>query len=205
MSDERRGYRKRVRAEREEETRRRITEAAVELHGTLGPARTSISAIAEQAGVRRSTVYRHFPDEAALFAGCSAHWSALHPLPDLIGWSAVDDVDRRLRTGLAELYAYYEHNHQMIENLLRDAATTPVVMRSLGVFWDYIWAARDTLLKGRAVRGRARQRVRAAIGHAVSFPTWHSLTREQGLDNGQAAGLMCVLVVAAAQERFVLR
>ena len=67
MTVERRKYEKKRRAELEADTRRRITETAVELHGTVGPARTSISAVAERAGVRRSTLYRHFPDEAALF------------------------------------------------------------------------------------------------------------------------------------------
>ena len=87
MADEKRPYRMKRRAELEELTRRRITESAVALHGTLGPARTSISAVAEHAGVRRSTVYRHFPDEAALFAACTAHWMADNPVPDLGAWA----------------------------------------------------------------------------------------------------------------------
>src|SRR5690242_14541475 len=104
MTDQKRAYRKHRRAEQEEETRRRITESAIELHGTLGPARTSMSAIAERAGVRRSTLYRHFPDEVAVFAACSAHWSALNPPPDLATWAAARDVDERLRRALGELY-----------------------------------------------------------------------------------------------------
>ena len=84
------------RAESQQQTRRRITESAVELHGTLGPARTSMSAVAAHAGVRRSTLYRHFPDEAALFDACTAHWAQANPPPDLAGWSTVDDPDERL-------------------------------------------------------------------------------------------------------------
>ena len=91
MTVETRKYEKKRRAELEAETRRRITEAAVELHGTVGPARTSISAIAERAGVRRSTVYRHFPDEAALIDACSSHWAAANPVPDMAAW----ELDRR--------------------------------------------------------------------------------------------------------------
>src|SRR3954447_2484557 len=98
MTVEKRKYEKKRRAELEEETRRRITETAVELHGTVGPARTSISAIAERAGVRRSTVYRHFPDEEALFHACSSHWANANPLPDPAPWEAIDDPDERLRT-----------------------------------------------------------------------------------------------------------
>lgn len=197
MADQKRMYRKRRRADLEEQTRLRITESAVELHGTLGPARTSMSAIAEHAGVRRSTLYRHFSDEVAVFAACSAHWSALHPPPDITVWARVDDVDERLRKALDELYDYFDRNRQMIENLVRDEATTPTVKQFFGAFWDYISAARETLMSGRSVRGRARKRVRAAVGHAVSFATWRSLTREQGLDNGQAVELMSRLVAAA--------
>src|SRR5688572_23768298 len=103
MTVEKRRYTKKRRAEREAETRRHITETAVELHRTLGPARTSISAIAERAGVRRSTVYRHFPDEATLFAACSSHWEHANPLPDLAAWEAITAPDERLRTALDEL------------------------------------------------------------------------------------------------------
>src|SRR5690349_24354032 len=107
MSDQKRPYRKKKRAELEEETRRRITKSAVDLHGTVGPAHTSMSAVAERAGVRRSTLYRHFPDEASLFEACSGHWSAANPPPDLSAWAAIEDPDERLRVGLREMYAYW--------------------------------------------------------------------------------------------------
>src|SRR5947199_9408315 len=107
MADQTRPYRKKRRAEHEEQTRLRITEAAEDLHGTLGPSRTSISAVAARAGVRRSTVYRHFPDEAALFAACSSHWAALNPPPDLEAWAAILDAEARLASALLQLYGYY--------------------------------------------------------------------------------------------------
>src|SRR5271167_2890270 len=100
MPDETRAYRMQRRAESQERTRLRITESAVELHGTVGPSRTSISSVAEHAGVRRSTVYRHFPDEAALFDACSAHWSESNPPPDLRSWAAIASPDERLRVAL---------------------------------------------------------------------------------------------------------
>jgi AcrR family transcriptional regulator len=199
MTDQKRPYRMQRRAESEERTRRRITESAVELHGTLGPSRTSISAVAERAGVRRSTVYRHFPDELALFAACSADWTAANPTPDLGRWTAMDDPDERLRHALEELYAYYRRTEDMMVNLLRDEATMPTVKRTFRGFRDYLTAARDTLVTGRRARGRARRRAQAAIGHALAFTTWRSLTREQGLDDSQAAELMCRLVAAASQ------
>jgi AcrR family transcriptional regulator len=200
MADQKRPYRKKQRAELEAQTRRRITESTVELHRTLGPARTSISAVADRAGVRRSTVYRHFPHEAALFAACSAHWTALNPPPDLSGWAAIQDPDKRLRSGLEQLYAYYCGTEQMMENLHRDEATMPIIKRLFAVFRDYLWTAQEALMSGRPAQGRAHQRARAAIGHALAFATWRSLTREQGLDDAQAADLMCRLADAASRD-----
>jgi AcrR family transcriptional regulator len=197
MADEKRPYRKKRRAELEAQTQLRITESAVALHGTLGPSRTSMSAIAEHAGVRRSTLYRHFPDEAAVFAACSAHWREANPAPDLGAWAAIEDPDRRLRTALEELYAYYRRTEAMMVNLYRDADLMPTVQRSFGRFREYLAGAQQTLMTGRRLRGRARERVEAATGHAVAFATWRSLAREQALDDAAAAELMCRLVAAA--------
>jgi AcrR family transcriptional regulator len=197
MTDQKRPYRKTRRAQLEEQTRLRITESAMELHGTVGPSRTSISAVAERAGVRRSTVYRHFPDEAALFAACSGHWMAANPSPDLSAWAAIEDPEQRLARALEELYAYYRSTEPMLSNLLRDESTVEIVRERFGQFHAYLAAARDVLLRGRRIRGRGRERVRAAIGHALTFPTWQSLTRE-GLDDVQAADLMVRLVAVAA-------
>lgn len=185
------------RAEQEEQTRLRITESAVELHGTVGPARTSVSAVAERAGVRRSTVYRHFPDEAALFGACSAHWMAQNPPPDAEAWAAIKDPEERLATALDELYPYYRRTEGMLEKLLRDAATVPVVDELMGSFRTFVDATGEALMRGRKSRGQARRRQRAAIGHALAFGTWQDLSRGQGLDDRHAAELMSRFVVAA--------
>ena len=200
MTDEKRPYRKKLRAELEARTARRITESAVELHGTLGPSRTSISAVAKHAGVRRSTLYRYFPDEAALFTACTAHWMSANVPPDLGRWAAIEDSDERLAVGLGELYAHYHRTEQMMENILRDEATMPIVKQLLSGYRDYLAAARDTLVGDRRVRGRARTSVVAAIGHAIAFATWRSLTCEQRLDDAQAADMMCRLVATMAAD-----
>ncbi len=198
MTDQKRPYRKKRRAELEAETRQRITESAIELHGTLGPANTSISAVAEGAGVRRSTVYRHFPDEAALFAACTSHWTTANPPPDIGSWAAIASADVRLRRALQELYGYYRRTELMMENILRDEATMPIVGQMLGGYRTYLASARDTLMKGSDARGGARRRMRAAVGHALAFPTWRSLAREEALSDRQAADLMCRMVAAAS-------
>jgi AcrR family transcriptional regulator len=206
MSDQKRPYRKKRRAELEAETRRRITESAVELHGTVGPDRTSMSAVADRAGVRRSTLYRHFPDEAALFEACTAHWAGANPPPDLDAWAAIEDAHERLRTALREIYAFWRRTERMMENLLRDEATNEHVRRNFGPFHAYMGAARDTLMAGRSARGGARKREQAAIGHALAFSTWRSLTRDQDLEGTEAVELMCRLVeTASARDRAAAR
>lgn len=200
MTDEKRLYRKQARAEQEAATRRRIAASAAELHGTLGPSRTSLSAVAEHAGVQRSTLYRHFPDEAALFAACTAHWLEGNPVPDLAHWAAIDDPDERLRTALRDLYAHYRSTERMMINLLRDEETMPIVKELFGGFRGYLGAAQETLMLGRRTRGAQRRRVLAATGHALAFTTWRSLVREQGRTDHQAAALMCRLVAAAGSR-----
>ena len=198
MPNKTRSYRMRRRAESQQQTRRRITESAVALHGSVGPSRTSISAVAAHAGVRRSTVYRHFPDDAALFDACSAHWAAANPLPQLDTWSAIENPDQRLGIALAELYTFYRQTEPMLDNLFRDETTTPLVQERFADFRGYIDAARGTLMTGRSLRGTARRRTQAALGHSIAFSTWKSLVREQRLDDSDAASLVRALVAAAS-------
>ena len=198
MSDRKRKYEKKRRAEAEAQTRLRITESAVELHGSLGPARTSMSAVAEHAGVRRSTLYRHFPDERALFGACSAHWAEANPPPDISLWASIEDPGERLDTALTELYAYYRQTEEMLDKLLRDASTVPAVDELMGSFRAFLEQAAKVLMQGRGLRGNAAKRTRAAIGHALSFRTWQDLAQAQGLSDEGAAKLMSRLVAVAA-------
>jgi len=198
--DHKRRYRMTRRAELEEHTRRRITESTVALHEEIGPARTSISAIAERAGVRRSTVYRHFPDEDALFAACSSHWRAANPAPDPHAWAAIEDPAARTETALRELYGFFRRTQDMYASLLRDEPLVPIVRRLLRDFHGYLRTIEDVLMAGRGLRGHAARRTRAAIGHAVAFPTWRSLACDRGLSDDEAVRLMCLLVDGAARR-----
>jgi AcrR family transcriptional regulator len=203
MPSEKRPYRMTKRAEAQDRTRLKITESAVALHGTLGPARTSLSAVAEHAGVRRSTLYRHFPDEEALIQACSAHWRAANEPPDLDAWAAIADPDERLATALTELYAYYARTEQMLANLIRDAEIDPIVRTSFSRFGDYLAAARAVLLAGRHLRGKAKGRTVAALGHSLSFSTWQSIVRAQGVTDEGAVSLMSALVTVAGRPHGV--
>jgi len=189
-----RRYELKKRADDMEATRTRITEAAMELHGTIGPARTTFSAVAERAGVQRHTVYRHFPTEDELFVACSGHFAELHPWPDPAAWKRIADPRERLTTGLSELYGWYEQTGHMWTNVLRDRELVDAIGRNLQPFIDYAADCRRVLAAGWGARGRRRRMLEAAIGHAVDFSTWQSLVRDGGLTRDEAAGLMTRLV-----------
>lgn len=194
-----RKYEQRQRAERQVDTRRRIVEATVELHETLGPARTTISAIAEAARVQRLTVYRHFADERALFEACSAHWSAANPAPDPAAWAAIPDPALRLQTALQEVYAFFRATEGMTANLLRDLPGSPALQEAAEPFLQYWETVRGVLDRGWTAPGRRPQLTRAVIGHAIAFETWRSLARREGLDDRAAAELMVSLARSACQ------
>jgi AcrR family transcriptional regulator len=192
-----RRYEKRARAAQEQATRRRVIEAAIELHGTVGPARTTISAIAERAGVRRATVYRHFPDERSLFLGCSGAWIERHPVPDPATWSAIADPAARVDAALGALYAWYEEAEPMLSALLRDIEAMPIIAELQSGREAYLAAMEDGLASGWGVRGKAAQRLRATIGLALGFFTWRTLD-ERGLGRGEAVAVMSSAIRAAA-------
>jgi AcrR family transcriptional regulator len=172
----------------------------VDLHGSLGPVKTTISAVAERAGVQRATVYRHFPDEQALFDACSSHWMAQHPLPDPARWAKVDNPDERLRMALGELYEWYERGEYMLERTTRDVALVPALRPSIEAFRGWLEAAADAILRGRPERGARRRRLRAAVCHALAFETWRSLAIHQGLPRAETIELMEGLATAARRD-----
>ncbi|HET9984254.1 MAG TPA: TetR family transcriptional regulator [Longimicrobiales bacterium] len=193
-----RKYELRRRAERQAETRRRIVEAVVALHREIGPARTTITAIAERAGVERLTVYRHFGDETALFAACSAHHRAEAQPPQPEAWTGVADPVERLRAALLAFYGYYGREEDMLANIQRDAPRLPALEAVLAPSREFVQGVREGLLAQWPAPGRARPELAAAIGHALRFETWQSLTRSEGLGDAEAADLMVGLARVAA-------
>jgi AcrR family transcriptional regulator len=177
-----------------------VIDAAIALHGTVGPARTTISAIAERAGVRRATVYRHFPDERALFLGCSGAWRERHPLPDPATWSGIVDPAARLEAALEALYRWYEQAEPMLSAVLRDIDAMPLIGELQAGRLAYLAGVEAGLASGWGARGAAARRLRATIGLALDFFTWRTLT-ERGLARGEATAVMCSAVRAAAPSR----
>lgn len=196
-----RRYELKKRAEAMEENRRRIAKAMFELHGIVGPARTTISAVAERAGVERATVYRHFPDLLSLFRACVGHGWTTYPGPDPASWLAVTDPAERLRGGLTDLYAYFRKLEGVWSNVLRDMPELPALYQAnleAGVF-DYFASVNDVLAKGWRARGRRRNLVQAVVAHATEFHTWQSLTR-LGLSDAEAVDVMVKMVRCVASS-----
>jgi AcrR family transcriptional regulator len=192
-----RTYELKRRAERQEETRRRIVAAAVELHSTVGPSRTTVQAVAEKAGVTRPTVYAHFPDARSLLTACSAHVRATVPPPDPTSWISIADPAERLGTALREVYGYYEQLEPLLENVQRDATAMPLVAEMNTYRVRYLEQIRDLLVKAWPTRGSARIRLRRAVGHALEFRTWQSLVRRQRCTTDEAVELMLAFARAA--------
>jgi AcrR family transcriptional regulator len=188
-----RKYQLKQRAKRQQETRRRIVEAAMELHGIVGPSRTTILALAERAGVERPTVYRHFPTMESLFRACSSHHWAEHPPPDPEPWLAINDPEARLRRGLRELYAYYSLHELRMWNILRDVEDMPELRPFAAHRMKHRERVRQVLASAWPKLSSKHKLLAATIGHAVDFFVWRSL-RRQRLSNEEIVELMTVMM-----------
>lgn len=195
-----RRYELRRRAERQEATRQRIVEATVAMHEELGLLRTTITDIAERAGVERATVYRHFPNEHALFAACTGHYFAQHPLPEPDPWQAMTDPAQRLSGALTEIYAYHRTTERMISRTSPDIPDSPAMQEVASPIMAHWERVRDVLAEGWGTSQEQRGLVAAAVGHAIAFSTWQSLVREQHLDDAQAVEMMVTMVRCLACE-----
>jgi AcrR family transcriptional regulator len=196
-----RKYDMKKRAELQRETRRRIVEATVELHRTLGPAHTTVKEIAQRAGINRLTVYNNFPDIADLLRACSKRWTEQNPAPDPTPWTKIRDPQERLRTALTELYGYYARTEPMRANVLRDAETMPALASLLeGTVVRYLRSVRDLLAEGWEVRDEGRRRLLAMLALAIDFQTWRSLERGSSLSREEAVQSMLEAVRACVSH-----
>ncbi len=181
-----RSYQLKQRGERQQRTRQKIIEAAIGLHQAKGLAATTMSDIAERAKVGRVTVYRHFPDEAALIGACSGQYFQRHPLPDPEPWRSLQNATDRLRRGLCETYAYHRATEAMMIRVLAEARDLPIMI-PYHTHWK---RAANILSADFSVSARRKTLLKAALALALSFDTWHFLIRGQRLTDDQAIDLM---------------
>jgi AcrR family transcriptional regulator len=181
------------RAERQNETRQRIVEATVSLHEEQGLIRTTISDVAARAGVERATVYRHFPDDRSLITACTTHYFARHPLPNPEAWLRIADPLERLKTALAEIYAYHRRTERMMVRTAPDVPLHPVAQEVVAPIFAHWQRVQDVLVAGWYAADGTTGRLVAIIGHAMAFSTWQSLTQQQGMDEADAVDVMVAL------------
>jgi AcrR family transcriptional regulator len=195
-----RPYRKQKRAVAEEETRRRITEAAVELHSSVGPAKTTVTDVAELAGVSRMTVYNHFPTDTDLFTACSSHWARKNPFPEPNRWGEVEDPTERLARALADLYGWYAVRQGMLSNVFRDAPLVPAVAEIAEQWWGgYLDEVLDVLARGWPVDAGTEGALRATLRVVIDFHTWQILSTS-GLGDEEAARIASKMVSGVGRK-----
>lgn len=197
---EKRKYQLNRRAKRQNETRQRILDATIALQQRVGVFGTTISAIAEKAGVERLTVYRHFPDETALLTAATTYYLETNPPPDPESWRDIADPRLRLRVGLTATYAYHQQTDSMIAHLIQGMPYKPVVCDALEGYFAHWTRVHGILSEGWDTPNP--ELLKAAVGHALSFKTWHSLMRDLGLDNAQAIELMIGMIARLYEKNY---
>ena len=180
-------------------TRQRIVEAAMELHTTVGPARTTVMGIAERAGVQRHTVYAHFPDEPAIFRACTAHWLDLNPLPDHERWTAIASFEDRVEAAIRDVHEWWERTADDLIPVMADVGRVAAMAEAIDFWREQTGAWVAAVLAGHGLRGRRRARTEAALRHALALETWRSLTASDGMTPSEAVRLMSGFVRQAAE------
>ena len=189
-----RSYTLKRRADQQAQTRQRIVDAAIDLHGTVGPARTSLSMVAERAGVQRNTLYAHFPDERSLLLACSGTSLERDPPPDAEAWRRIVDRAERLRTGLKAIYGWYGGNAQLLACVLRDAEHYAPVREISELRYGPVIGGWHEVL------GEGLSKTQQALLHlALSYHSWRALVREAGLSDGAAVDTL-VRAIGTAEE-----
>lgn len=179
-------------------TRQRIVEAAVELHTTVGPARTTVMGIAERAGVQRHTVYAHFPDEVAILRACTAHWFARNPLPDHERWEGIAPFEARVEAAIGDVHDYWERTADDLAPIMADVGRVDAMDEAVSFWRERMAAWVAAVVAGHGLRGRRRTLTEAALHHALALETWRSLTAS-GLSRREAVRLLTGLVGLAAE------
>jgi len=188
MSDQKRPYRMRQRAASKDQTRRKIVEATMQLHEELGPRNTSISAIADRAGVQRLTVYRHFPDEAAVFQACTSHWLGLNPPPNPADWAEISDPVARFRAALRAFYDYFSRTRRMWSMSFRDVPEVAALQQPMADVASFLDGVSADLISAFG-KVPEQERLAATIRHVLHFLTWAEL-EDQALDNARKLDLV---------------
>jgi AcrR family transcriptional regulator len=167
------------------ETRRRIVDATLELHGEQGIAATSWDDIAARAGVGVGTVYRHFPSLDELIPACGEITRERIALPDPSLFDGLDTPAERLEHLVREAFAIYERAAPQ----LRAIRSEPDVHPNVAEAGEAVEAALTALVDAAVEPAADRAVVRALI----DLGTWQAL-RDQGLGQTEAVAAIAGLL-----------
>lgn len=194
-----RRYRSPKRAEAVEQTRRRILEATMELHGEQGILATSWEDIARRAGVSLATVYRHFPSLNELVPACGALTDAyIQPPPaDLAPtlFAGAATLAERIKRLVGELSAFYERAAPAFIGVRREAH----VLEPLREWLEERDRAQEALVREALRPADPDERTVQVVQALTGFLTWQALV-EAGVPREAAPGILRKLVLCCLSE-----
>jgi AcrR family transcriptional regulator len=174
-----RAYRLGRRAERAEDTRRRIVAATRALHIEQGVADTTIKQIARRADVGVGTVYYHFPSYDDVIRACGQlTFAMVRPPTDAI-FAGCRSTRARIERLTHELFACYERFPDL-ESTRCDRKKLPVLDQELAKFDHHVAAL---VRQAVAPAGERVQRMARALTDVAVYRTLTS----QGLSTSEAA------------------
>jgi AcrR family transcriptional regulator len=122
----RRTYQLKQRAESAEETRRRLVQATFALHGEQGIAATTMTQIAERAGVGIGTVYHHFPTLDDTIMACGQMVMATYPPPTEVIFAGAATMRERL---VRLAHALFDHLDRVAFDMVRSDRDRLAIVR----------------------------------------------------------------------------
>jgi len=186
----RRTYRMGRRGELADETRRRIVEAASQLHSEQGIAETSMKQIAARAGVSVGAVYHHFPTYDDAIGACARYTTDHAPLPGLEIFDGLTSTADRIERLVKELFGYFEQL-PILERVRCDANKFP----PLRLFLDEQDRRIGALVSAALGIKQARSGTVDTVAAVLDFAVYQALQRT-GFSTKQAASRITDVIFA---------
>ena len=168
-----------------DETRRRIVGAAVALHAEQGAMATSFAQVAKRADVAVPTVYKHFPNQAALLQSCTGHVFACSPALGPEIYRGLATAEARLAALAKAAFAVHRFQAPWMRRGIHEAALMPdlakIVDEARSQFRRLVALALEPRFAGRPPAGLV-----ALIEILLGFSAWQRLAEEAGLSQSGA-------------------
>jgi AcrR family transcriptional regulator len=185
-----------------EQTRQRIVDATLALHGEQGIAATSWDDIAARAGVGVGTVYRHFPSLDELIPACGESTMQVVAPPDPALLPALFDgatePAERVKRLVHEAFAMYERGAPALRAIRREAGVHPRIAADR----DELEAALGALIDTALAPLNATDEDRAVVRAMVDLGTWEAF-RDQRLGPAESVAAVSGMLTRRLTARAV--